>query len=232
MLRRCDETFKVRVRGELACFTRPEFHVERVSYEVMTPSAARGVLEAIHWKPAIRWVVTAIHVLAPVRFITFKRNEVSKRVSTDSAKSAMRGGGLPPYYADDDRQQRNTLALRDVDYVIEAHFVTTAKWGPDDTIPKHVETFTRRLHGGQTFHQPYLGCREFAAQVDPLEAIPPTRLEPNWRGRDLGLMLYDIEFGAENKPHFFTAEIDDRGRIAVKAPPGYPLPGTTREGYP
>src|SRR4051794_17310365 len=121
--RRCAETFKVRVRGELACFTRPEFHVERVSYEVMTPSAARGVLEAIHWKPAIRWVVTAIHVLAPVKFVAFKRNEVSKRVSTDTVKTAMRGSPLPTYFADDDRQQRNTLALRDVDYGIEVHFV-------------------------------------------------------------------------------------------------------------
>src|SRR5947209_11549439 len=108
--RRCTETFRVRVRGALACFTRPEFHVERVSYEVMTPSAARGVLEAVHWKPAIRWVVTAIHVLAPVKFISFERNEVAGRASRQ------RG----PVLVEDDRQQRNTVALRDVDFVIEA----------------------------------------------------------------------------------------------------------------
>src|SRR5262245_10121984 len=117
---RCEETFKVRVGGAFACFTRPEFKVERVSYEVMTPSAARGVLEAIHWKPAIRWVVTAIHVLAPVRLISFKRNEVASRVSVLLARDAMRGEPIRPYFADTDRQQRNTLALRDVDYVIEA----------------------------------------------------------------------------------------------------------------
>jgi CRISPR-associated protein Cas5d len=177
-------------------------------------------------------VVTAIHVLAPVRFVPFKRNEVSKRVSTDVVRSAMKGGALPPYFADDDRQQRNTLALRDVDYVVEAHFVATPRWGPGDTIPKHVETFARRLESGQTFHQPYLGCREFAAQVEPADVIPESRLEPNWRGRDLGLMLYDIEFGPENRPHFFRARIDDAGRIAVEAPKGYPLPGAAGEGRP
>src|SRR5438105_3818424 len=111
--RRCEETFKVRVRGPLACFTRPEFKVERVSYEVMTPSAARGVLEAVHWKPAIRWVVTAIHVLAPVRFVSFKRNEVAGRASVKLAEQGMRGNPVDPYFADEDRQQRNTLALRD-----------------------------------------------------------------------------------------------------------------------
>lgn len=216
--RRCEETFRVRVRGPLACFTRPEFHVERVSYEVMTPSAARGVLEAVHWKPAVRWVVTAIHVLAPVRFVAFKRNEVSKRVSTDAARSAMRGGALPAYFADDDRQQRNTLALRDVDYVIEAHFVTTPRWGPQDTVPKHVETFARRLRSGQTFHQPYLGCREFAAEVEPADAVPESRLEPGWRPRELGLMLHDLEFDRPDGrivPRFFRAAIDVAGRIEV-----------------
>lgn len=228
--RRCEESFKVRVRGELACFTRPEFHVERVSYEVMTPSAARGVLEAIHWKPAIRWVVTAIHVLAPVKFISFKRNEVSKRVSANAARSGMRGEPVPPYFADDDRQQRNTLALRDVDYVVEAHFVTTPKWGPDDTIPKHVETFARRLKGGQTFHQPYLGCREFAAAVGPVDAIPSTNLESNWLPRDLGLMLHDLEFGPRIVPRFFRAKLDSKGKIDV--PPfelAAPADGLARE---
>src|SRR3954469_25319448 len=115
--RRCAETFKVRVRGELACFTRPEFHVERVSYEVMTPSAARGVLEAVYWKPAIRWVVTAIHVLAPVRFISFKRNEVASRATLQRGERAVSGD---PFFVENDRQQRNTVALRDVDYAVEA----------------------------------------------------------------------------------------------------------------
>lgn len=229
--RRCEETFRVRVRGPLACFTRPEFHVERVSYEVMTPSAARGVLEAVHWKPAIRWVVTGIRVLAPVAFTSFRRNEVSKRVPAESARRWARGEPAPAYFADDDRQQRNTLALRDVDYVVEAHFVTTPRWGPDDTLPKHVETFSRRLERGQTFHQPYLGCREFAADVLPAEDGLTTRLPADWLGRDLGLMLHDLEFGPRIVPRFYRAVIDPAGRIAV--PPferAVPADGLAREG--
>ncbi len=202
------ETFRVRVRGELACFTRPEFKVERVSYEVMTPSAARGVLEAIHWKPAIRWVVTAIHVLAPVKFISFKRNEVAGRVSTDTAKRGMKGSPIDAYLTDEDRQQRNTLALRDVDYIVEAHFVQSAKWGPDDNMAKHAEMFARRVENGQTFHQPYLGCREFAAKIDPVaEPFPDSRLPGDWKHRNLGLMLHDLEFGERIVPRFFNAEL-------------------------
>src|ERR1700733_9129062 len=109
---RCQETFRVRMRGELACFTRPEFKVERVSYEVMTPSAARGVLEAVHWKPAIRWVITGIRVLAPIQFFSFRRNEVNSRVSVRNVLQAMKGEPLADYFADEDRAQRNTVALR------------------------------------------------------------------------------------------------------------------------
>src|SRR2546423_1437579 len=177
---RCQETFRVRVRGELACFTRPEFKVERVSYEVMTPSAARGVLEAVHWKPAICWVVAAIHVLAPVRFISFQRNEVASKASLQRGQRAMSG---EPFLVEEDRQQRNTVALRDVDYVIEAHFATTPRWGPEDTLAKHVDMVTRRLEKGRTFHQPYLGCREFAAEVEPVGELPECKLPPEWRNR-------------------------------------------------
>lgn len=212
---RCEETFRVRARGPLGCFTRPEFKVERVSYEVMTPSAARGVLEAIHWKPAIRWVVTGIHVLAPVRFVSFKRNEVGGRAPVDAAKQGMRGRPVEPYFADADRQQRNTLALREVDYVIEAHFEATGKWGPDDTVAKHVAIFTRRLALGQTYHQPYLGCREFAAEVEPVTEVPESRLPPEWRNRELGLMLHDLEYGKRIVPRFFPARIDPTGKVEV-----------------
>src|SRR6516165_5621520 len=191
------------VSGDHACFTRPEFKVERVSYEVMTPSAARGVLEAIHWKPAIRWVVTAIHVLAPVRFISFKRNEVASRASSQRGQRAMEGD---PYFVEEDRQQRNTVALRDVDYVIEAHFLKTPKWGSEDTMGKHVDVVTRRLEKGQTFHQPYLGCREFAADVEPVVEVPESQLPVGWRDRYLGLMLHDLEFGALIVPRFFAAK--------------------------
>src|SRR3954465_3130146 len=139
MEQRCQETFKVRVRGPLACFTRPEFKVERVSYEVMTPSAARGVLEAVHWKPAMGWVVTAIHVFAPVRFISFKRNEVASRASLQRGQRALNGD---PYLVEGDRRQRNTVALRDVDLVVEAHFAATPRWGAEDTLAKHAEIIT------------------------------------------------------------------------------------------
>jgi CRISPR-associated protein Cas5d len=192
---RASETFRVRARGDLACFTRPEFKVERVSYEAMTPSAARGILEAIHWKPAICWVVTAIQVLKPVRFISFKRNEVTRRASVDTALQGLKGQAVEPYFADEDRAQRNTVALRDVDYVIEAHFVPAAGWRPEDNYAKHAEMFTRRLASGQTFHQPYLGCREFAAAVEPVAGELACELPAEWRNRDLGWMLHDLAFG-------------------------------------
>ena len=222
------ETFRVRARGDLACFTRPEFKVERVSYEVMTPSAARGVLEAVHWKPAIRWVVTGIHVLAPIEFAAFRRNEVTDRVSTEDARRGMRGGTIAAFLTDSRRAQRNTLALRCVDYVIEAHIVPTGKWGPDDTMAKHAAMFARRLENGQTFHQPYLGCREFVAEVEPAPAeLPPTRLQDSWLSRRLGLVLHDLEFGSRIVPLFFEAAIDGKGFMAVppfaQATPGEPL---------
>jgi len=213
---RPSETFRVRARGEFACFTRPEFKVERVSYEVMTPSAARGVLEAIHWKPAIRWVVTAIHVLAPVRFTSFKRNEIAGRVSLTTAERGLSGNPIPAHLTDDDRQQRNTLALRDVDYVIEAHFVPGRGWGPNDNMGKHADMFVRRLANGQTFQQPYLGCREFAAEVEPADGVIESRLPDEWKNRHLGLMLHDLEFGERIVPRFFQAKLENG---VIRVPP-------------
>jgi|ERR1700693_2484901 len=133
--------YQVRIRGEYACFTRPEFKTERVSYEVITPSAARGVLEAILWKPAIRWHVKRIFLLARPRFIQFKRNEVRERAKVDSALKAMRSGEALDYFTDDDRAQRNTLALRDVDYAVETEFRMTARQGPEDNPKKFDEMF-------------------------------------------------------------------------------------------
>jgi CRISPR-associated protein Cas5d len=169
---------------------------------VITPSAARGVLEAIYWKPAIRWVITKIHILREPRFISFKRNEISQRASQDKEFIKV----------EDTRQQRNTIALRDVDYVIEAHFVFDPKLAPNDNIAKHVGIIQRRFAKGQTFHQPYLGCREFAAEVVSIRndaEMPPSHLPDNWRNRKLGLMLHDLEFGSTNRPRFFNAEIVD-----------------------
>ena len=202
-------TYRVRIHGPYACFTRPELKTERVSYEVMTPSAARGVLEAILWKPAIRWVVERIHVLAPIRFSAVRRNEVN-------SKLAVRGD-VGHYFADEDRAQRNTILLTDVDYVIEAHFTMTDRAGPDDNMQKFEEMFSRRLSKGQAFHAPYLGCREFAARFQP---APETWVIPEeLRGRrELGLMLLDLDFADDGsgrgRPHFFPAILEN-GSVTV-----------------
>jgi len=206
--------YQVRIRGDLACFTRPEFKTERVSYEVITPSAARGVLEAILWKPAIQWHIRRILLLSPPRFVTFRRNEVTKRASVSNALHSMRSGEPPDYYADDDRAQRNTLALRDVDYAVEAEFRMTAQQGSDDNPKKFDEMFRRRLERGQFHMQPYLGCREFPAIVEPYAGSPlPIESET----RDLGLMLHDLRYGPKgNQPVFFPVHIE-RGVIKVPA---------------
>ncbi len=189
-------TLSVRLRGPLACFTRPEFKTERVSYEVMTPSAARGALEAILWKPAIVWRIERIKVLAPIQFTAFKRNEVNSRAVLASAHR---------YFADEDRAQRNTLALANVDYVVEAHFEFTPKRGDDDNLAKFVEMFERRVQKGQCYHRPYLGCREFAADFGPVNGAPA----PIPLTKDLGLMLYDMEFGDHNRPIWCQARLEN-----------------------
>jgi CRISPR-associated protein Cas5d len=197
-------TLKLRARGPLACFTRPELKVERVSYPVMTPSAARGILEAVLWKPAIAWRIERIQTLKEIKFTSFRRNEVNSKANSPSAKVIQSGGQVGHYFADEDRSQRNTVALSDVDYIIEASFTFTDRAGPDDNVPKFIDMFDRRLHKGQHFHQPYLGCREFAADVVPAEKAPP----PINLTRDLGLMLWDIEFSPKgNRPHYFPAQL-------------------------
>lgn len=206
-----DSTFRVRVYGEIACFTRPEFSTERVSYELITPSSARGVLEAILWKPAIRWEIHSIALLNPVHWIEFRRNEVNSRVSTrDAASAALHGGTLREFYADEDRAQRNTLALRDVDYLVEASIRMTTRAGAEDNPSKFYDMFTRRLLRGQQHFQPYLGCREFPAWVEPGEGAPNPRDET----RTLGLMLHDIAFGPKNEGRFFEARLE-RGVMRV-----------------
>jgi CRISPR-associated protein Cas5d len=208
-------TLRLRARGPLACFTRPELKVERVSYPVMTPSAARGLLEAVLWKPALRWRIERIQVLTPIRFLAFRRNEVSHRAVAPPAAVVRDGGRVAPYFADDDRAQRNTLALRDVDYLIEARFEMTAKAGPLDNVTKFVEIFERRLAKGQCFHQPYLGCRELAAEVLPAVDAPPAED----LSEDLGLMLWDVEYGPQrNRPLFFRARLE-RGVLSVPEEP-------------
>ena len=201
---------RLHVWGDHACFTRPEMKVERVSYDVMTPSAARGVLEAIHWKPAILWVVDAIHVLNPIRFTSIRRNEVGAKIPSGLVKSAMNRGdtnglGLSVY---ENRQQRAATVLVRPVYVIEAHFELTDKAGEDDTAAKHIAMFNRRAAAGQCFHRPYLGTREFAAHFELVEGdMPPSELPDDQRNRDLGWMLHDIDFAAGRTSRFFRARL-------------------------
>ncbi len=210
---------RLRVSGARACFTRPEMKVERVSYDVPTPSAMRGILEAIHWKPAIRWVVDAIHVLKPIRFQSIRRNEVGHKASVAKIRSAMNRGSLDglELVADEDRQQRASTILIDVDYVVEAHFELTARAGPEDNECKHLDVFNRRAARGQCFHQPCLGTREFPADflLYPLDAPLPAAIAET---RDLGFMLFDIDHAAPGRPSlFFRAKLDD-GVIRVPHP--------------
>jgi CRISPR-associated protein Cas5d len=207
---------QLKVWGDYACFTRPEMKAERVSYDVMTPSAARGVLEAIHWKPAIRWVVDGIHVLNEIRFDNIRRNEVDKKAAKPS-QAAMDGQevqalSLP---AADNRQQRATLMLRDPAYLIEAHFELTDRAGAEDTVEKHYNIALRRMRKGQCYHRPYLGCREFPAHFELVEgdALPASFYAGKGK-TDLGWMLNDIDFDDNRTAHFFRAEMAN-GRIAV-----------------
>lgn len=202
---------KLHVWGDRACFTRPEMKVERVSYDVITPSAARGIIEAIHWKPAITWVIDRIHVLKPIRFESLRRNEVGDKIPARNISSARKKGDLSElnYTVEDGRQQRATTLLRDVAYVIEAHFDFTPKAGKDDSVGKHLDTFNRRARRGQCFHAPCLGVREFPAAFELLESdsqIPMTctTLEGE---RDLGFMLHDIDFANGNTPRYYRAHM-------------------------
>jgi len=204
---------RLHVWGQNACFTRPEMKVERVSYDVMTPSAARGILEAIHWKPAIQWAIDRIRVLKPIRFESIRRNEVGHKASAANAERAMRSGRIEGIHllVEEDRQQRAATVLRDVAYVVEAHFKLTAKAGPDENPGKHLDTFSRRTRRGQCFHQPCLGCREFPASfalIEPGEPLPEP--DPALRGQhDQGWMLLDIDYAADSTSRFFRAVMRD-----------------------
>lgn len=236
------------VWGDYACFTRPEMKVERVSYDVMTPSAARAIFEAILWKPAIRWHVTKIEVLNPIKWISVRRNEVGKKVTTPTAKQLSGALGEPMgIFIENERQQRAGLFLRDVRYRIYGYFdfippekrkenlsVMTEFWADeqereetirlDENEAKYAAMFERRAKKGQCFHRPYLGCREFACdfrlvnpEKEPAELIEETR--------DLGYMLYDMDFERDINdpvPLFFKAKLEngavntDRREVEVR----------------
>jgi CRISPR-associated protein Cas5d len=205
---------RLHVSGEYACFTRPEMKVERVSYDVITPSAARGILEAIHWKPAIRWVVDRIHVLKPIRFQNIRRNEVSSRIASGNVRKAMTAGSVKGLHlvAEEARVQRAATVLRDVAYVIEAHFELTGTAGDGETEEKHFAIASRRAREGQCFHRPCLGTREFVADFSLIEGeLPSPELPDDQRNMDLGWMLLDMNYRDPKniQPKFFRAKMDN-----------------------
>jgi CRISPR-associated protein Cas5d len=212
------KTYCLELTGPYACFTRPEMKVERVSYDVITPSAARACFEAILWKPAIRWHVRQIEVLKPIRWINLRRNEVAGVVSSRNVETAMKNGvGELALYIEDERQQRAGLFLRDVAYRVHADLQVLPGTAPDNTPMKFQEMFERRASKGQCVNQPYLGCREFAAafrligdQKSEAPAISETC--------DLGFMLHDLDFStpADPQPRFFRARMEN-GVVNVPA---------------
>lgn len=196
----------VKVWGDFACFTRPEMKVERVSYDVMTPSAARGILEAILWKPAIRWNIEQIDILRPIRWISVRRNELESKIPYSNITSTMKSGkGNLGIYIEKERQQRAGLFLRDVEYIIHANFEMTDAVGPNDNMKKFEEMFERRVANGQCHHMPCFGNREFSLYFAPIDGSEkPVDIEQ----KDLGYMLYDMDFESEEIPAlFFRAEI-------------------------
>ncbi len=225
------KTYCLEVSGPFACFTRPEMKVERVSYDVMTPSAARAVFEAILWKPAIRWQVSKIEVLNPIQWINLRRNEVGAVASTRNVEATANSGtGALGLYVEDERQQRAGLFLRDVKYRIHASFelrdpsfhksnfphlskrTVNVDEGDLENEPdlavKFMSMFERRAVKGQCVNQPYLGCREFAAAFKLVEP-GSVQLAPIPETRDLGYMLYDLDYRnpAEPTPRFFRARL-------------------------
>lgn len=211
------------VWGEYACFTRPEMKVERVSYDVMTPSAARGILSAIYWKKEIAWAIDRIHVLKPIRFVSIRRNELGGKISQSIVSTAMQRNSTDKLYTliEEDRQQRAATVLREVAYIIEAHFTLTGAETPENTPAKHISVFNRRAQKGQCFQQPCLGTREFPAHFawldrDRPETFPVTELKQQEKTKDLGWMLHDIDFAHENTPYFFKAQLQGG---TIKVPP-------------
>lgn len=205
-------SFMVEVWGDYACFTRPEMKVERVSYDVMTPSAARGILEAIYWHPGLEWKIDRIYVCSPIRFTNIRRNEVKSKINGSTVKSAMQNGQGTLYLnTKDDIQQRAAMILKDVRYVIEAHFSMTEKAAAGDNPGKFCDIMRRRLEKGQCYHQPCFGCREYPAHFRAWEgSAVPVAEELKEGCRDLGFMLYDLNYSDPRNivPMFFRAKLE------------------------
>lgn len=199
---------KVRVWGNYALFSRPEMKVERCSYDVMTPSAARGILEAIYWHPGMRWVIDKIHVVNPIQFTSVRRNEVKSKILAGNVLQVYNGANKPLYIsAKGDIVQRASLLLRDVEYVIEAHFEMTQKANETDNPGKFKDIIMRRLRRGECFHMPYFGCREFPANFCLCEEEDVRTAYEDVEEKDLGFMLFDMDYSDRNhiQPMFFRA---------------------------
>lgn len=201
-------SIRIEVWGNYACFSRPEMKTERVSYDVMTPSAARGLVEAIYWHPGLCYHIDKIYLLAPIRFTNIRRNEVKSTLSASAALSAAKGGTPPVLYTSQDIQQRAALVLQDVHYVIECHFNLTEQATPGDNAGKFQDILRRRLAKGQCYHTPYFGCREFPASFrewtgSTIPTVPLTQ--------DLGWMLYDMDYKdpQDIRAQFFRAQLVD-----------------------
>ena len=201
---------KGRVWGESALFSRPEMKVERCSYDVMTPSAARGILEAIYWHPGMRWVIDQIHVKKPIQFSTIRRNEVKSKVLAGNVLSVMNGADKTLYISSKEEiVQRAAILLKDVEYVIEAHFDMTELANDSDNPGKFKDIIMRRLRKGECYHMPYFGCREFPANFELLEDSIEKNAENAYAGevKDLGYMLFDFDYSnpEDIQPMFFRA---------------------------
>ena len=199
---------QLEVWGAYALFSRPELKVERVSYDVPTPSAARGIVESVYYHPGLRWYIDRIHVLNPIRFVSIRRNEVTDKISGRNVRQAAQGGGQPLYLVTSQKiVQRSSLLLQDVHYVIEAHFDMTDKAAPSDNPGKFQDIVTRRMERGQCFHTPYFGCREFPVSFRRWPGGPIPTIDET---RDLGLMLYDFDYSdpAAITPTYFRARLE------------------------
>lgn len=199
---------KIKVWGDYALFSRPELKVERCSYDVMTPSAARGILEAIYWHPGLKWVIDKIYVNKAIRFTSVRRNEVKSKISANNVLSVYNGAKKPLYISTkEDIVQRASLLLCDVEYVIEAHFEMTKQANETDNPGKFKDIIMRRLRRGECFHMPYFGCREFPAHFSLCEDEDIHTAYDDVDEKDLGLMLYDMDYSDRDniQPMFFRA---------------------------
>lgn len=197
----------IEVWGDYACFSRPEMKVERVSYDVMTPSAARGLVEAVYWHPGLKYYIDRIYVLAPISFTNIRRNEIKATLLSSAVFGAARGGEAPALYTSQEIQQRAAMVLQNVHYVVECHFELTEAAAPGDNPGKFQDILRRRLNRGQCYHTPYFGCREFPASFREWTGgeIPAIDLT-----QDLGWMLYDLDYSDPKniQPQFFRAKLE------------------------